>query len=258
MNQNRAIMLKWLTLSLIPSFCVGCSGSKSSSSTTPAKTGPASTEPSRPADTPAETKPDRGESRPKEDVEISGLAGTIDEEAVSRAVKRKSYEIESCVLTHARPMTYVTGDMQFKFEVAVDGSVKVVLLKNNVGNYQVEECILAVVRGLRFGKPKGGKVVVNYPLSLPHRGTTHVVWGKVRVRSAIRSKDRAIRACRQSGHPRKFTLNFYVLPGGRVVSLGVFSAKGVPSGFAACVLNAVKDVSFPDTLGKVAKVEYSY
>jgi hypothetical protein len=43
-----------------------------------------------------------------------------------------------------------------------------------------------------------------------------------------------------------------------MISLGAHAEGGVPDGFAACVYKALEDVEFPDTLGKVAKVSYSF
>ena len=161
-------------------------------------------------------------------------------------------------MNHARAMTYLTGKMKFKFEVDTDGTATVKVLKNNLGHHEVENCLLQVAQSLRFGKPKGGKARVSYPLDVPHRGTPHITWGKARVRAEIRSKRRAIKKCRRRGKPRHFTLHFYILPGGRLISLGAHAKNAVPSGFAACVFNVLKNVSFPDPLGKVAKVEYSF
>lgn len=194
----------------------------------------------------------------KEGLQVKGLLGTIDEQTVARAFSRKRYQIEQCIMKHARAMTYLTGKMKLKFEVDTDGSVTVKVRENNLGHYEVEDCLLKVARSLSFGKPKGGKARVTYPLDVPHRGTPHVKWGKARVRGQIRAKRRAIKKCRRRGRPRHFTLHFYVLPGGRMISLGAHAKKGVPPGFAACVFNALKNTSFPDPLGKVAKVKVRF
>ena len=199
-----------------------------------------------------------GQEEKKDDVQIEGLLGTIDEQVVANAFAKKRYQIEQCILGHVRAMTYVTGKMNLHFDVAADGTVTVKVLDNTVGNYKVEECLLKLAKTLHFGKPKGGKAKVDYPLSIPSRGTPHVTWGKGKVKKEVRSKRRAIKKCRKGRRPKKFTLHFYVLPGGRMTSLGVHAKKGVPSGFAACVFNALKGVTFPDTFGKVAKVTYKF
>jgi len=199
-----------------------------------------------------------GSSSPGDDMQVSGMMGTIDEAAVAKAFRSKRYSIESCIMDHARPMTYLTGVMNFQFEVLPSGTVHLKVLDDTVGNFQVEECILGVARSLKFGRPKGGKVKITYPVQIPARGTPHQTWGRSRVRSKIRSRRSKILACRRHGRPRHFTLHFYVLPGGKMISLGAFGIKGLPDGFAQCVFDALKDVDFPDPLGKVAKVRYRF
>lgn len=197
-----------------------------------------------------------GASSSGDDMQVSGMMGTIDEAAVAKAFRSKRYAIESCILDHARPMTYLTGVMNFQFEVMPSGTIHLKVLDDTVGNFQVEECLLGVARSLKFGRPKGGKVKIAYPLQIPARGTPHQTWGRSRVRPKIHSQRSKILACRRQGRPRHFTLHFYVLPGGKMISLGVFAPKGVPDGFARCVFDVLKNVDFPDPLGKVAKVRY--
>jgi hypothetical protein len=192
-------------------------------------------------------------------MQIKGLLGTIDQETVAKAFRLKSYQIEQCILRPAKAMTYITGLMHFKFKIAVDGTVTVKVLKNDVGHHEIEECIEKIARSLHFGKPKGGKVIINYPLSIPNRGTPHIKWGKARVRSVMKGRRSAIKACKKGRNPRRFTIHFYVLPGGRVIAAGVHARKGtVPQGFGACVLTALQQATFADPLGKVAKVSYRF
>lgn len=194
----------------------------------------------------------------EEELKVEGLLGTIDEQAVAKAFSKKSYEIEQCILGNVKAMPYVMGKMDLHFDVASNGDVTVKILENTIGNYKVEECLFKIASSLHFGKPKGGKAKVGYPLSIPHRGTPHEKWGKSKVRKEMRSNRRAIKKCKKGGKPRSFSLHFYVLPGGRMVSLGVHADNGVPPGFAACVFDALKNVTFPDTFGKVAKVKYDF
>ncbi len=198
------------------------------------------------------------EEEPGDGLQIEGMLGTIDERVVSREFARKNYDIEQCILGNVRAMPYVNGNMNFHFDVDAEGVVTVKVLENTIGNHLVEECLLKVAESLDFGKPKGGSAKVDYPLSIPARGDAPETWAASRVRKEIKRNMRAINKCKKNGEPNDFTLYFYILPGGRMTSLGVFARNGVPDGFASCVFDALKDVTFPDTFGNVAKVEYKF
>lgn len=191
-----------------------------------------------------------------EDMEVSGLGGTIDEAAVARAFDRKKYEIEQCVLGKAKAMTYLEGTLNFRFTVFPDGRIQLHVLDDDLGNFEVESCLEQVVRSIKLGRPKGGKVKISYPLRIPNRGTPHVSWGASRVRRVLRPLRRKLKACKTVR--RKVTLHMYILPGGRLISLGAASSKGVESDVARCAFEALRDVQFPDPLGKVVKVRYSF
>ncbi len=198
-----------------------------------------------------------GDSSGGEDMEVSGLGGTIDEAAVSRAFDRKKYEIEQCVLGKARAMTYLEGAMNFQFTVFPDGRIDLKLLDDDLGHFEVEACLYGVVKSIRLGRPKGGKVKISYPLRIPNRGTPHISWGVSRVRSALRSVRGRLRACKK-GRRGKMTAYMYVLPGGRLIALGVSSRRGIETETAQCAFEVLKDVQFPDPLGKVVKIRYSF
>lgn len=237
----------------------GCSGSSNKSGSTSPKPRNESRSGAEPDARPEPPSRPVEPARPREDMQIKGLLGTIDQETVAKAFRLKRYQIEQCILRPAKAMTYITGMMHFKFQIAVDGTVTIKVLRNDVGHHEIEECIEGIARSLHFGRPKGGKVIINYPLRIPNRGTPHIKWGKARVRSVMKGRRSAIKACKKGRRPRRFTIHFYVLPGGRVIAAGVWARKGrVPQGFAACVLTALQQATFPDPLGKVAKVSYRF
>jgi len=192
-----------------------------------------------------------------DDMEVSGLGGTIDEAAVAKAFDRKKYEIEQCVLGKARAMTYLEGTLNFRFTVFPNGRIELDVLDDDLGNFQVEACLERVVRSIRLGRPKGGKVQISYPLRIPNRGTDHVSWSASRLRRVLRPLRRKLRACRRGGR-RKVTLHMYILPGGRLISLGAFSDRGLEIDVARCAFDVLGEVQFPDPLGKVVKARYSF
>ncbi len=197
-------------------------------------------------------------AREPDGLEVRGLGGQLDEQALRKAFRAKAYDIERCILGLAKPMTWLDGTMTFTFDVWPSGRHRIRLADSDLGHYQVEACLWKVVRTVRLPRAKGGKAKGRYPLHVPNRGTPHVVWKASRVRRVMRSRRRAVLSCRRGRRPRHFVVTMYILPGGRLGASGVFAKGGLPEGFAACVHDKLKGAAFPDTFGKVVKVRYRF
>lgn len=217
----------------------------------------------RPGNDNATAGNDGGDDQPpprrRDGIQISGLKGTIDAAAVEKALGKKTRAVAACRSQHMGSLSYVGGEVTFFFEIGMDGvPTKVVMEKSQLGHWQMEACILGVAQGLKFVKPEGGKAEVRYSMSLANNGTDAKDWDADKAKPTLRKKRRALRACRQGGKPKKFTLTFYVLPGGSVKTVGVTSPEALPTGFAVCVAKVVTAQTFADPLGSVARATYSY
>jgi hypothetical protein len=202
---------------------------------------------------------DAAPPRRPDDIQISGLKGTIDANAVEKALGRKTRDVAACRSKHIGALGYVGGEVTFFFEIGMDGvPTKVVLEKSQLGHWQMEACILDVARSLKFVRPKGGKAEVRYSMALANNGTDAKDWDADKAKPTLGRKRRALRACRRGGKPGSFTLTFYVLPGGSVKTVGVASTEPLPAGFAACVAKVVLAQTFEDPLGAVARATYTY
>lgn len=198
---------------------------------------------------------DRPPPRRSDDVQISGLMGTIDAAAVEKAFESKINQVRACRRDHLGGLSYVGGKVQFFFKIGVDGvPTKVVLEKSEVGHYPLEACIIKIAKSLTFVKPKGGTAEVRYAFELAAEGTEAKSWEASKVARTMRGKKRAIRACRVGGKPGSFSVTFYVLPQGKAKTAGVASSEDLPAGFAACVAKVVTATTWPDPLGEVVRV----
>ena len=88
-------------------------------------------------------------------------------------------------------------------------------------------------------------------------GVTAKDWEEDEAAKTLKRKRGALKRCRKGGKPAKFTITFYVLPGGSVKTVGVASPDPLPTGFAACVAKIVTGLTFADPLGNVARATYS-
>lgn len=220
-------------------------------------------DPKRPRAREADTGPREGDSRPgprpDEDVQIGGLMGTIDAAAVEKAFEGKMNQVRACRASHGAGLGYVSGTIQFFFVIGTDGvPTRVVLEKSELGQHELEACLLAIARGLKFVKPTGGRAEVRYSMDLPAEGDQPQTWEPSKVKRAITARSKDLASCRVGGKPGAFVITFYVLPGGKVRTAGVASAEDLPEGFAACVAKVILGTTFPDPLGEVARATYEF
>lgn len=220
-------------------------------------------DPQRPRVREADTGPRDADSRPgprpDEDVQIGGLMGTIDAAAVEKAFEGKMNQVRACRASHGAGLGYVSGTIQFFFVIGTDGvPVRVVLEKSELGQHELEACLLGIARGLKFVKPTGGRAEVRYSMDIPAEGDQPQTWEPSKVKRAITARSKEIMGCRVGGKPGAFQVTFYVLPQGKVGAAGVASTEDLPDGFAACVAKVILGTTFPDPLGEVARVTYEF
>ncbi|MFH2011017.1 MAG: AgmX/PglI C-terminal domain-containing protein [bacterium] len=242
-----------LCLWMIPLFVIAGCGPKQTNNQPRARTG------NQNADGAGDADGMRPPPRPQDDIQVQGLMGTIDANAVDKAFTAKRRAVSACRRQHIGNLSYVGGDVQLFFKIGMDGvPTSVVLEKSQLGHHEMEACILGVAKGLKFVKPKGGVAEVRYTMTLANNGTDPKDWAAGKANKTLRKKRGALRACRTGRKPAKFEVTFYVLPGGTVKTVGVASSEALPAGFAACVAKVVTALTFEDPLGAVARATYAF
>jgi hypothetical protein len=217
----------------------------------------------------ANTSPTKDPEPPKTDpkepdkatnVVIEGDLGTIDEALVRKKFAEAREEVSACVHKGVEDAEYVGGDFHFTFRIALDGTVKSLDMRSNVGHRDIETCIYQFAKGLQFPKPEGGEAQVSFSWSFNatmdvqhqwNQGNLGSAWSKLRSK-LIRCSDGTVEA------PSEYEVVFFVLPDAELGPVGVSSGKALPSDkFYKCVRNAIRDAKRPDPLGAVARVVLS-
>jgi hypothetical protein len=196
------------------------------------------------------------DNEPGKTMQIEGDLGTIDFNAVNKKFVEAKEKVDNCYYKGIEnDKTYVGGKFDFLFRIDLQGKVKKLFMKTNIGNRYVEKCIYNFAKNLVFVKPKGGEAKVSFSWTFsPSMETLYwdadkVSFSKVK-RKVVKCSDGTDDA------PAEYKLVFYVIPGGELASLGISTGKGLVSKkFYKCVLKNVKKLKFPDPLGKVARVD---
>ena len=95
--------------------------------------------------------------------------GTLPKAVIDERLKAAGPEIQACYERALKAKPGLHGSVNVNFVVATDGKVvhaDVSESDDALADEPTVACILAVIRKLEFPQPKGGRVFINYPLSL--------------------------------------------------------------------------------------------
>ena len=193
-----------------------------------------------------------------DDLQVEGLLGTIDAADAQPIVQRQFPALESCYSENVGANRFVGGEVELRFHVARDGSVKWVTAdKSDLGNWAIEKCVLGVARKMTFPKPKGGEAELRFPIDFPGRGSV-VPLDEERAAAELQPVTGELASCAGALHGR-VTVTVYVGPGGEVKSAG-FATDGEPfeDAWAECALGKALAWKLSDPHGTIWKIQGFY
>lgn len=96
------------------------------------------------------------------------VKGALTPEQVSSTIQRSLPTFEACYTAEYRKDPAVAGEVRVRFSITADGAVRdATLAESNVTNAELETCMVAAVKALRFPAPSdGGEVEVTHPFVL--------------------------------------------------------------------------------------------
>jgi hypothetical protein len=194
-----------------------------------------------------------------DEIKVSGTLGSLNDEEVAGPFQRRWDDITACFTNAKNKLWYLGGKVELKFRITHSGDIKNVFVSSsNIGNWEVERCILAIGKDLHFSHPHGGsEAEFSYPIEF-HGKAAVATWDADRVAPALRKvkprKD--VSECKQkapNGLPSSLNMTLYVAPGGKVTSAGLAADAPIDDGFGACLVGRAHAWRLDDPLGKIAK-----
>lgn len=195
------------------------------------------------------------------EMQVEGTVGELDDAAVQRVLQTNHGAMRRCYDEQAGRLHYVGGHLELKVRVLPSGQAKwVAIVDSNVGNTEIEQCVVGVLEKTRFPAPKGGEGELTCPIDFAARTPTGS-WAGERIASVIGKKKAAIAACK--GKPgtaavKSLRLTLYVGPGGSATSAGFAADEPQDGKLSKCVADRVLGLHFDDPLGQMVKVTYSF
>ena len=223
------------------SVAIGCGGGSSESTQTTTTTVDRRHE---------EPPPDDGSS-------ITGLMGTISQQAVQDTLEPRMESFMHCFETRLAAVQFLGGEIRMAFRIHTDGTVMWVYpAESSLGDRDVETCIVGVAQRAHFPRPHGGEAEFSWGFALDPPGDVRapVSLASGGIDELVESQENAVRTqCGQG----PYHVTAYVQPGGTVLAAGVATDSSDTAAHLDCVASAVRSWTFPDPGSYAGKVSFS-
>ena len=161
--------------------------------------------------------------------------GYLDERVVDGVMAPHLSSMIRCFDRAGEARRYLSGQVVLKFVIKGNGSISDVhVIKNELGNYPVESCLISVGRRMVFPPPEGGRGTdFEYPLVFRSTGELPVLNGDSEDVASRVTSARDLADCGPLG-PERVDAIAYVEPNGNIGSVGFVSRGPINPAAAAC------------------------
>lgn len=199
---------------------------------------------------------ERPEASSKDELAITGLRGTLSQSEIQNALEPRMLKFSRCVQRRSADVEWISGNLEFSFHVALDGSVASVFPSaGGMGDRDTERCMLDVAKSVRFPAPHGGEADFSWPLEVPLDPEVRapVPWDASQANEVmLANAQAALEACGGGA----FSITAYIDPDGHVVSAGAVTSNVDDAGKLDCITDAIKAWTFPSPGSYAAKVSF--
>ena len=175
---------------------------------------------------------------------MSMSMGVLDERAVDRAIKPHERALSNCFARAGDARKYLSGQIDMRFVVTGTGQVSdVQVIKNGLGNYPVESCLVAVGKQIQFPAPEGRRGTdFEYSMSFRSTGERSVIpWSADELVHYLYGISTDLANCGELG-AGDVDVIAYVEPGGSVGSVGFASQGSLDADAAICAVALLRKI----------------
>lgn len=170
--------------------------------------------------------------------------GVLDERAVDRAIKPHERALSNCFALAGDARKYLSGQVVMRFMVTGSGGVSdVQMIRNGLGNYSVESCLVAEGKRIVFPAPEGRRGTdFEYSMSFHSTGERDVIpWNAGEMARYLYQISSDLANCGNlcAGDVDVIA---YVEPGGVVGSVGFSSQGSLDTMAAACAVALLRQI----------------
>jgi hypothetical protein len=174
--------------------------------------------------------------------------GVLDERAVDRAMKPHLRAMSDCFSRAGEARKYLSGQIVMRFVVMASGRVSdVQVIKNGLGSYPVENCLVAAGKEIAFPAPEGRRGTdFEYSMTFQSTGERSVIpWSGEEMARHFHGILTDLAGCGAIG-AADVDVIAYVEPGGTVGSVGFASEGSLDPSAADCAASLMRRVRISD------------
>lgn len=190
--------------------------------------------------------------------------GQMAQDTIQAGLQPHTQELTDCYMTKVGRRRWLGGHVVLHWDVKADGTVtSVKLSESDLGNWDIEKCLLESARAATFGKPVGGDADFTVPLDFSARGNAQI-WDEDKSLRAIGGQLAKLDTCpdkkaKKAAKPVNVTVTLYVGPHGKTESVGFSSPNTeITDEWMECAAKAATAWRLPDPRGQVAKLAIRY
>ena len=169
--------------------------------------------------------------------------GTYESADIEETMAAHMDEVRGCYGRAGKARKFAGGKVMLRFQVSGDGTPQdVLVIENDLGNYEVERCVVEVARRVKFPPPDGKKATTfEYPVEFR---STHDI--------AVQDLEDSLKIDRDVGNAMRTLTNcgtvtptgasavFYVDGAGSIASVGFAAESPLDEQAGACVVKEMR------------------
>lgn len=190
--------------------------------------------------------------------------GRMERKDVERALAPHLGDLTACFADAVGTRRWLGGTVSIRWDLEADGSlVQVALAESDLGNREIERCLLEVASRPTFPPPKGNAAAdFSIPIEFP-AGREPMWWDEEVGDAMVRRLVPQLDACAAESDgvvPEQALVTAYVTAPGKVESVGFATTglTGLPALWADCAERTVLTWRLSDPGKKVGKLMFRY
>ena len=189
---------------------------------------------------------------------VQSEVGAIDETKAQAAMERAAGKLTACFTKGTQRIPYLAGAVSVYVRIGGDGSARYAYLRDStLGDRATEECMLAVLTATQWPKPQGGdegEVRNEFKFEPGGDERPPVEWTPDQLGKPYERAKPDLARCRQSAGTGPMKATLYVDTDGKATSVGISTSDEKGASAIACVIDALKTLTFPSPGSYASKV----
>jgi TonB family protein len=197
-------------------------------------------------------------------IKFAHTRGKMDQAAITAGLEPHTQAMTDCYMTKVGRRRWLGGHVVLHWDIKKDGTVTSVRLsESDLGNWDIEKCLLDAAREATFDKPQGGDADFTVPLDFSAKGNAQI-WDEDKSLRAIGGQLARLDTCpdkkaKKHEKPINVTVTLYVGPHGKAQSVGFSSPNTeITDDWMGCAAKEAVAWRLPDPRGQIAKLAIRY